>query len=522
LFALMPPSEIVNLDGYEQKRLTILPFEKFGAFAGCFGFVVIVLLCCFKLWSIAHDFYVVLIDQPPNAAQLARSAFFSLFVVVFSVSSLYAFLYFQRAVVQSRPRPIKALSIAAIPVLAALAYSIYAIPQLRQLYVLFWSVYTAHWASVLEVLVIVVLLTVTSLGHSKSRRTWRRLTERDKLFVRDDSEEGFQRRGALRSLLGIPRIADLMPHGRFITMAQFVLAYFFFACSVGWILVYCGFSLYRVAVVDTFYDGVATNPYVRDTAVSHMLYSLSAAFLVLFVAPIIGGYILTAAQRNVHWSISQLLEADGRAPILFLRAFKDDQVRLQNVKLTLSGRLGRWLDAIGNLDGLLLQEGTPYGPVVAIGNPSDRFPPYGAARGYFDNKTWRAAVADLAANALVIIICLDRTEGIMWEVGHIARLGYLPKTLFLLHPKDSAEPENRALADDVTKVLKPDAAPAMINLEYESELSSDAQNGTLLGFFFDKNGVMHAGRSTTFSRLAYLIQVRWFLRSKFGFAQAAV
>jgi hypothetical protein len=518
----MPASEIVDLDDYEQKKLTILPYEKITAFMGCFGFVALFLLFWFKLWNAAYDFCVVIIDQPPNAAQLTRSALFSSFTIVFGVLSLYLFLYMQRAVVQSRPRPIRILGIATIPLLAALVCATFAIPPLRRLYILAWSVYTAHWASVLEILVVVVLLMTIIPGDSKSRGTWRRLTERDKLFVREESEEGFQRKRALRSLLGIPRIVDLMPHRRFITMVQFVLANFFFACSLGWMLVYVlGFVLVRVAIVDTFYDGMATNPYVRDTAVSHMTYSLGTVFLLLFGAPIIGGYILAAAQRNVHWSITQLLKADPRAPILFLRAFQDDQVQLQNVKLHPAARLGRWLDAVGNLDRLLLQEGTTYGPVVAIGNPSDTFPPYGAARGYFDDKTWRAAVADLAAKALVIVICLDRTEGVWWEVEHIARLGYLAKALFLVHPKDSAEPENRALTDDVTKVLKPDAAPGMINGEYEAELSGDAQNGTLLGFFFDENGAMHVGRSTTFSRLAYLIQVRWFLRSKLGFAQIA-
>ena len=169
-----------------------------------------------------------------------------------------------------------------------------------------------------------------------------------------------------------------------------------------------------------YYNGMATAPYVRDTAVSHMLVSLSTVFCLLYVGPIIGGYILRLAQRNVRWSITQLLEADSRAPVLFLRAFKDDQVQLQNVKLPPLGQLGKWLDGIANLDRLLLEEGTPYGPVVAIGNPSDRFPPYGAARGYFDDKTWHAAVADLAGKAMAIVICLDRTEGIMWEVDHIA------------------------------------------------------------------------------------------------------
>lgn len=517
----MPASEIVDLDNYEQKRLTILPFERINSSLMCFGLVVIVSICVFQLYNAAYDLYVILIDQPPNAASFIRSGLFLFVSVLFVLSSLYGLLYLQRAVVQSRPRPIRAVGIASLPLLAAFAYTVYAIPDLRRLYILIWSVYTAHWASILEATVIIVLLAVSGIGHSRSRRTWRQLTERDKLFVREDSEQGFNRERALRAVLGIPRITDLMPRRRFITMIEFVLANFFFSLSIGWMLVYLVFLMYRVIVVFEIYNGVATVPYVQETAVSHMLYSLSATFLLLCMTPIIGGYILIVAQRNVHWSITQLLEADGRAPLLFLRAFKDDQVQLQNVKLRLLGRLGRWLDAIGNLDGLLLQEGTPYGPVVAIGNPGDRFPPYGAARGYFDDKTWRTAVADLAGNALAIVICLDRTEGIWWEVGHIARLGYLSKTLFLIHPKDSSDPENRALADDVAKVLKPDAASTIINLECETELPTDTQNGTLLGFFFDKKGVIHAGRSTTFSRLAYLIQVRWFLRSKFGFAPIA-
>jgi len=40
-----------------------------------------------------------------------------------------------------------------------------------------------------------------------------------------------------------------------------------------------------------------------------------------------------------------------------------------------------------------------FGPVVALGNPHDRFPPYGAARGYFDNKDWQQAVTNLARDA---------------------------------------------------------------------------------------------------------------------------
>jgi hypothetical protein len=110
----------------------------------------------------------------------------------------------------------------------------------------------------------------------------------------------------------------------------------------------------------------------------------------------------------------------------------------------------------------------------------------------------------------------------MWEVDHIARLGYLAKTLFLMHPKDSTDIENRALADEVAKKLKPDA-PLIAAVPRDNRENTDIldnASGSLLGFFFVKADEVYVSRSASFSRLAYLIQVRWFLRSKFGFAQA--
>jgi hypothetical protein len=251
-----------------------------------------------------------------------------------------------------------------------------------------------------------------------------------------------------------------------------------------------------------------------------MVYSLSATLLTYLMGAVIGGAMLTLAQRNVRWSINQLLEADHRAPILFLRAFNDDQVPLQNAKLTLQGRAGRWLESVANLDRLLVEEGTPYGPVVAIGNPRDKFPPYGAARGYFDEKTWKSAVADLADDALVIVICLDRTEGIWWEVEHIAKLGYLPKTLFLIHPRFGSTADNRALTDEIAAELKLEARFPPVPRQ-GAEASGGAESAKVLGFFIDEQSLMHVGGSTTFSRLAFLIQVRWFLRSKLGLAKVA-
>lgn len=449
----MTAPQIVDLDEYERKKLRMLIFEKFNALFMCFMFVVVVLYSALLLAGIAYDIYIVLTYRPPDAAAVIWGDLILLLMLSVVIFILYLGLYFSRASAQSRPRFIRWVRVLLLPIVLAVAYLIYTVAPLNQIFAFIWRLYTAHWATTLEVIVVLIATAVSTPAYFRGNRTMARLVERDKTFLREDPEGEFYRGRVVRTALGIPRIVDLMPRRRWLTSAQFVLANFFFTLSVGWMLVYVGFFSYRWIVVLEAYGGSVTHPYVQQTAVSHMLYSLVASLLAYCVPPLIGGYMLTAAQRNVRWSITQLLEADDRPPILFLRAFNDDQVQLQNVKLTLLGRAGRWLDGVSNLDRLLLDEGTPYGPVVAIGNPTDSFPPYGAARGYFDDKTWQAAVADLAGRARVIVVCLDRTEGIWWEVGHIAGLGYLSKTLFLLHPKYAAAHDNYALGDEVAKKL---------------------------------------------------------------------
>src|SRR5262249_41502624 len=104
-------------------------------------------------------------------------------------------------------------------------------------------------------------------------------------------------------------------------------------------------------------------------------------------------------------------------------------------------------------DHLLLEEATIYGPVVALGNPRDRFPPYGAARGYFEHKDWQQAVTDLARDSLAIVLCMDETESMWWEIGHLAASNHLHKTLFVLPPKYADARSNSAIATRLVQHL---------------------------------------------------------------------
>src|SRR5262249_34576646 len=147
-----------------------------------------------------------------------------------------------------------------------------------------------------------------------------------------------------------------------------------------------------------------------------------------------GWLVQSGLRRLARLSLERLQRADTRSPVLFLRAFRDDQVALSRSTLGMYGSLFELGRRLKSLDAILLEEGTPYGPVVGLGNPQDKHPPYGAARAYLDNMTWKESVADLAGNSAAIVICVDDTESIWWEAQHLAEMGYLKKTLFFFHP----------------------------------------------------------------------------------------
>lgn len=227
------------------------------------------------------------------------------------------------------------------------------------------------------------------------------------------------------------------------------------------------------------------------------------------------------AQRRLRWlarlSLETLRGADRRAPVLYLRAFRDDQVRLTPAKLGLYGQLLAVARRRDSLDQILLEEATVYGPVVGLGNPSDKHPPYGAARAYLDNKSWQEAVAELARNSVAIVICVDNTDSIWWEIKHLFDKGYIKKTLFLFHPRLAEREINLNVAIKMFEAIGLGTAAAELRLELEhSRMRLGGRKSAIFGAFVDSNAGLQLAYSSYFSGISAVLTLRWFLRSKLG------
>jgi hypothetical protein len=138
---------------------------------------------------------------------------------------------------------------------------------------------------------------------------------------------------------------------------------------------------------------------------------------------------------------------------LFLRAFRDDQVRIRRASRNLFSfvfDLGR---VPATLDELMLERLDGRGDLIANGNPQDRKgaarrSPWGAQRLYVDDAHWQETITMLARDADRIVLCVDASDGVRWEIAHVLRNGHASKTLFFLNPSIDVQTRTRLLTED--------------------------------------------------------------------------
>jgi hypothetical protein len=125
---------------------------------------------------------------------------------------------------------------------------------------------------------------------------------------------------------------------------------------------------------------------------------LSSLRLITFVVVAAMGAL---ARRHYVLRADRVLELDNRRPILFLRSFADDKVRLWG-----KGIFGKFRRK--TIDEAIERLAKRLGPFVAIANPNTQLPQLGAAQTYFSNDTWQNAIARWVQTAQMIVMVAGR------------------------------------------------------------------------------------------------------------------
>ena len=168
---------------------------------------------------------------------------------------------------------------------------------------------------------------------------------------------------------------------------------------------------------------------------------------------------LVLANRLRHFGRQHFIQRLAELPLspvgstLFLRAFRDDQMSIRRASRNLFSSVFDLGRLPTTLDELMLERLDGRGDLIAIGNPQDRKgaarrSPWGAQRLYVDDAHWQETVTMLARDADRIVLCVDASDGVRWEIAHVLREGHANKTLFFLNPSIDVRTRTRLLMED--------------------------------------------------------------------------
>jgi hypothetical protein len=194
---------------------------------------------------------------------------------------------------------------------------------------------------------------------------------------------------------------------------------------------------------------------------------------------------LVLANRLRHFSRQHFIQRLAELPLspvgstLFLRAFRDDQMSIRRANRNLFSSVFDLGRVPTTLDELMLEHVDGRGDLIAIGNPQDRKgaarrSPWGAQRLYVDDAHWQETVTTLARDADRIVLCVDASDGVRWEISHVLREGHANKTLFFLNPSIDVQTRTRLLMEDFS-VSAPDLASVNVASILALRLTSPEQ-----------------------------------------------
>ncbi len=155
---------------------------------------------------------------------------------------------------------------------------------------------------------------------------------------------------------------------------------------------------------------------------------------------VVGLLLIRAARRAASRRSADLLAADNRAPVLYLRSFSSDSMRIHTERWARR----TWIDRLAGpererFEQIVAWHLWSYGPVIAIKRPAGSRQPVGAAREELNQDNWTRQIDEWLVSARLISMTLGRTAGLQWEINRIRELGLGDKLLVLFPPIDERE-----------------------------------------------------------------------------------
>lgn len=158
------------------------------------------------------------------------------------------------------------------------------------------------------------------------------------------------------------------------------------------------------------------------------------------VIPVYVGYLLL--RRGKKHSVERgqsVLRNDRRAPVVYLRSFKDEELESSVVHRfkKLASSDNTWLAATVPNNGVQEQDALGYvfrkiGPYIALGRPGEKLPELGSSKLYASNSEWQDRIREFFNNSRLVVFRAGITDSLQWELAEIVSAVTPEKVLMIL------------------------------------------------------------------------------------------
>jgi hypothetical protein len=156
--------------------------------------------------------------------------------------------------------------------------------------------------------------------------------------------------------------------------------------------------------------------------------------ILIAIAAVISRYARRLASVEAH----RLMLHDARPPVLYLRSFGDDGLKLWTATLGRPSLIERFTPRrFDALEEVIVRHLSLRGPVIALNPPGTKLPPLGAARETIDSADWQSAIAGwMERSALIVFIAPPErvTRGLVWELERVSASRHWDKALIIVPP----------------------------------------------------------------------------------------
>lgn len=151
-------------------------------------------------------------------------------------------------------------------------------------------------------------------------------------------------------------------------------------------------------------------------------------------------------RRLAAASAESVQERDRRPPVLYLRSFGDDRLRLSSSALNRAALVERVAPiARQPLEEVLARQLSLIGPVIALAPTGTRLPRIGAAKRALGVDGWKQQITDWIKRARIVAVSAtpdQARENFLWEIGELDGVRDLP-VILILGPLSRRDVEDR-------------------------------------------------------------------------------